>query len=77
MDKKVFFEKLADAFDVNKDEINEAFVLDGDTLDSMVVLDIIAAIDEQFGVTVPIEKLKICTSIGALLDLVHSQEASL
>ena len=75
MNKKVFFGKLADAFQVNESDINEAFALHSDNLDSMAVLDIIAVIDEQFGVTVPAKQLKECMSVGALLELVRSQGA--
>ena len=75
MNEKAFFEKLADAFQVNAGDINEAFELNSDILDSVTVLDIIAVIDEEFGVTVPSKELKTCTSVGALLDLVHSHGA--
>jgi acyl carrier protein len=73
MDKKVFFEKLADALEANEDNINEAFELDSEILNSVALLDIIAVIDEEFGVTVPTKELKECTSVGAIVELVRGQ----
>lgn len=73
MNEEIFFEKVADALQVDKCDVHEAFEFSNDTLDSLAVLEIIAVIDEQFGITVPAEKLKKCTSVGAILDLVRSQ----
>lgn len=71
MDKEAFLTKLADVLEVNKEELNEEFILkSGDNWDSMAVLATIAMIDEQFGVTVPTKELTGCTSVGALLELI-------
>jgi len=56
--------------EVDKDELDESFELDDDNLDSVATLEVIALIDEEFGVTVPTAALGECTSVGALVELV-------
>ena len=43
--------------------------------DSVDVLDLIAAIDESYDVTVPIEQLNACTTIGELRQLIRTAAA--
>ena len=40
--------------------------------DSVDVLDLIAAIDESYDVTVPVEKLNSCRTIGELRQLIRA-----
>ena len=39
--------------------------------DSVEVLDLIAAIDDAYGVTVPIASIKSCRTVGELRGLIH------
>jgi acyl carrier protein len=71
MNEDAFLEKLADILEVNKDDLNEEFPLLGDNWNSLAIVSTIAVIDEQFGTTVPIEELKDCASVRALVQLVH------
>ena len=41
--------------------------------DSVDVLDLIAAIDESYDVTVPVEKLNSCRTVGELRQLIRTE----
>ena len=47
------------------------FALSDENWDSMAVIAAIALIDNQFGVTVPGDRLKSCTTVGQLACLVR------
>lgn len=66
-----FLAKLADILEVDNSNLSESVELNDDNWDSVAHLAAIAAIDEQFGITVPARELTQCTSVGALLKLVR------
>ncbi len=64
-----FFAKLAEVFEVDPHAIQPDFAL-AERWDSVVVLATIAAINEQFGITVPVDELTQSTSVAELLAVV-------
>ena len=71
MDRDAFLSELADILEARPVEVDEGFALPVGDWDSMAVLEVIALVDEQFGVAVPSEKLTACATVGELLDLAH------
>lgn len=74
MSEDVFMTKLAGILEVNKDDLNDQYVLDADNWDSLVVVATIAAIDEQFNITVPTKELSECVSVADLLALIRRSQ---
>lgn len=74
MSEDVFLAKLAGILEVNKDDLNDQYVLDADNWDSLVVVATIAAIDEQFNITVPTKELSECVSVADLLALIRRSQ---
>jgi acyl carrier protein len=66
-----FLAKLAAILEIDGSKLSESVELNDDNWDSVAHLAAIAAIDEQFGITVPSRELTQCTSVGALLKLVR------
>lgn len=62
---------LADILEVQ--EVTEQFELNPGNWDSTVQLAVIALIDENFGTTIPVKQIEMCTSVQSLLDLVQRQ----
>lgn len=69
MGETEFLAKLTDIL-ARAEGVNRATELPEDVLDSLALLSTIAAIDEEFGVTLPIASLSKCRSVGEILDLV-------
>lgn len=67
---KSFLAKLAEVFEVDANLVQMDFPL-AERWDSVAVLTTIAAIDEHFDVTVPVDDLTACTSVAELLALVR------
>jgi acyl carrier protein len=74
MSDDVFLGKLAGILEVNKDDLNDQYVLDADNWDSLVVVATIAAIDEQFNITVPTKELSEVVSVADLLALIRRSQ---
>lgn len=56
-------------------QLNQGRTADGDDVDpaawdSVDVLDLISVIDEEFGVTVPLDQLNACHTVGELRALI-------
>jgi acyl carrier protein len=68
-DRSRFYVKLAEVFEVKPDMIQPDFPLAG-RWDSLAVLGTIAAIDQHFGVTIPVDELTQSMSVADLLALV-------
>ncbi len=66
---KGFLAKLAEMFGVDAKDLQSDFKV-ADRWDSVVVLSMIALIDEEFDVTVPVDDLTGCTSVADVLALV-------
>lgn len=73
MAKAEFLIQLAEVFEV--DEVDEQFDLEG-KWDSLVVLSAVSAIDDEFGVTVPIKSLMQTKTVSELLKLIEQSVAA-
>jgi acyl carrier protein len=71
MSQDIFLIKLAEILQVGRQDVNEQFKLTSDNWDSLEVVAAIAAIDEQFDITLPTEELTECSSVGDLLKLIR------
>jgi len=73
MDKNEFLARFADVIQVSATDLTGDFVLNADNWDSLVHLGVIALIDELYGVTVPTQALKDCSSVDAVIGLIEQQ----
>lgn len=73
MEKQPFLEDLANILEVEPAVLNEDFKLDEGNWDSLAVVAAIAAIDENFNITVNGEALGECATVRELLDLIQSK----
>jgi acyl carrier protein len=71
-DETLFLNKLSEIIHVPVAKLSDATELDPPAWESIEVLDIIVAIDESFGTTIPVLKLTACRSLGELRQLVRS-----
>ena len=72
MDNQVFMEDLAAVLEVEPEELQADFPFTRDNWNSLAIVSTIVLIDEQFGVAVEGEKLRECTSVGGLLELIQA-----
>lgn len=70
MDKGVLISKLADVMEVTTSDLTEDFALSANNWDSVAQLGAISVIDEVCEITIPVNELKGCQTIGELLSLV-------
>lgn len=75
VDETPLLTKLSEITHVPVAELGDATELDPTSWESIEVLDIIAAIDESYGTTVPVQRLTACRSLGELRQLVRSAAA--
>jgi acyl carrier protein len=76
MSDSAFLELLARVGGVSREEMTDSTPVDPQQWDSIVLLDMIAAIDESFGVTVPTASLQECRTVGELRALVARSTAA-
>ncbi|MDQ3283483.1 MAG: acyl carrier protein [Acidobacteriota bacterium] len=69
LDEAPFLTKLGD---LTQGRLADDDAIDPQTWDSVDVLDLIAAIDESYGVTLPLERLNACRTVGELRQLIRS-----
>jgi acyl carrier protein len=74
MSKEVFLEDLAAALEVEPAELDDGFELNRDNWNSLAIVTVIVLLDEQFGVAIEGEKLRECSSIGALWNLIEAAD---
>src|SRR5262245_25159092 len=67
-----FRQGLAELLSVSPDSIGPGLRLTEDNWDSMALISAIALIDQAYGITVPVQRLANCNSVGDLLTLVNS-----
>lgn len=72
MSNEGFLEDLAAILEVERGELSDGFVLYRDNWNSLAIVSAIVLIDEQFGITIPGEKLRDCSSVGALCQLIQA-----
>jgi acyl carrier protein len=72
MGKETFMEDLAAILEVEPNELDDAFELNRDNWNSLAIVTAIVLLDEQFGIAIAGEKLRECSSIGALWNLIDA-----
>jgi acyl carrier protein len=71
MSEEAFLDDLAAIFEVDIAELHGGFILDKSNWDSLAIVAVIVLIDEQYGITIEGDKLRECSSINALLQLIN------
>jgi acyl carrier protein len=67
-----FGRRLAEILSLPSGNLDAGIELNEYNWDSMTMIAAIGLIDETYGVTVPVERLEQCGSVGELLALVNS-----
>ncbi len=68
-----FTSKLAELTHLRPQDMDDGTEIAPAEWDSVEVLDLIAAIDDTFGTTVPLEALMRCRNVGELRELIRKQ----
>jgi acyl carrier protein len=76
MDRGVFLPKLTAALERPAGSLTERSPLDSDGWDSVDLLNVIALIDEDLGLTVSGDDFKLCRTVGDLLTYLEGEQAS-
>lgn len=64
-------EDLAAILEVEPTELHMDFELDRDNWNSLTIVTAIVLIDEQFGINIEGDKLRQCSSVGGLWQLIQ------
>lgn len=72
MSKEVFMEDLAAIFEIEPSELTMDYGLDRNNWNSLAIVAAIALIDEQFGINIEGDKLRQCSSVGGLWQLIQN-----
>lgn len=72
MSEEALLSKLSEILHVPAGALNDDTAVTPEQWDSIELLDVIAAIDESYGATVPADSLKRCTTLGELRKLIHT-----
>lgn len=75
MNEQPFLNKLSDITQTPAAQLNDATAITPAEWDSVDLLDLIAAIDDSFGVTVEVNAIKQCKTVGELRQLVDAAAA--
>lgn len=70
-----FLARLAQLMQIDPEAIGATYELKPGVMDSMLVLEVIALIDETHGVTLQADELMKCRSVGAIQDLIAKAKA--
>lgn len=71
MSKEAFMEDLAAILEVEPTELHMDYRLDRDNWNSLAIVTAIVLIDEQFGINIEGDKLRQCSSVGGLWQLIQ------
>ena len=71
-----FEAKLAELANTGPADVSDSLEITPSEWDSVDVLDLIAALDESYGVTVPTASLNECRTVGELRALIRSAGAN-
>lgn len=71
-----FLARLAQLMQIDLDAIGAAYELKPGVMDSMLVLEVIALIDETYGVTLQADALMKCRSVGEILGLIDKAKSA-
>jgi acyl carrier protein len=63
---------LAEILDIDQEILTPDLPLNEENWDSMAMISTIGLIDETYGITVPVERLTRCCSVGELTALIDS-----
>ncbi|HYC62676.1 MAG TPA: phosphopantetheine-binding protein [Thermoanaerobaculia bacterium] len=77
MMKPAFRSKLAEILSIAPDEITEATILGADEWDSVQVLDLLATMDESYGVTLSTGVIGASKTVGELQTRMRAAGADL
>ncbi len=72
MSKEAFMEDLAAIFELEPTELTMDYGLDRDNWNSLAIITAIVLIDEQFGINIEGDKLRQCSSVGGLWQLIQN-----
>lgn len=72
MSKEVFMEDLAAIFEIEPSELNMDYGLDRNNWNSLAIVAAIALIDEQFEINIEGDKLRQCSSVRDLWQLIQN-----
>jgi acyl carrier protein len=67
---ETFFEDLAAILEAEPGELTFDFPLHNDNWNSLAIVSAIVLLDEHFGIAIPGEKLRSCTTIGELIQMI-------
>lgn len=74
MEKKVFFEKLADALELEDIVLDEdTDLLELDEYDSLSTLSIIALVDQEMGIKITGSQFLSITTVGSLMKIIGDE----
>jgi len=77
MNEVIFLDKLARALELDRASVDQPeFALNSGSWDSLAVMDVIAIIDDCFGITVPATELAKCNTVESLLSLMRRYQQS-
>jgi len=71
MNEEPFLAKLAEIAKVDRNDLNDDVAITPGEWDSVELLDLIAAVDDSYGVTVDTSAIKKCAMVGELRGLVR------
>ncbi len=75
MNDEPFLAKLGEVTRIPLAELSDETAIDPTAWESIEVLDVISAIDQAYGTTVPFQLLTACRSVGQLRELIRSKVA--
>lgn len=73
MNTDVFLNQMAEVLQVEPSELNPELSLNEGNFDSLALISTISLLDENFGITVNVDRLMGCQKIQDLLDLVSEK----
>jgi len=77
MDESAFLDKLATALEIDRSALGQPESLfNPGSWDSLAIMEVIAIIDDCYGITVPAVELAKCNTVESLLSLVRRHKLS-
>jgi len=73
MENEEFLEELAEIFEVEKNELQNDFEWTPNTWDSLVVVSVIALVDEHFEVTLEVEEFVSTLSLQVFMEVIQKK----
>jgi acyl carrier protein len=73
MENEEFLEELAEIFEVEKNELQNDFEWSPNNWDSLVVVSVIALVDEHFEVTLEVEEFVNTPSLQVFMEVIQKK----